>query len=146
MDAIKHLMKASKTGLFRYWVYRRMYTPYEEDRKFMDETPYEETTASFGKLLKCSKLGTDDLLLEFEEWLPGDYGGYEPSDYKQHRFFKLSELRLELVPYDGSNWDDEDSDDEFHEYSSFRPIDDNIDTDFEPAPCDEEFEPTDGDF
>ena len=37
-----------KDKIFTYWVYRQVYTPYEEKQCFSDESIYEDTCGSFG--------------------------------------------------------------------------------------------------
>jgi len=64
--------------VFRFWTYRKLYTPYELEQKFSDETVYEDDHASFGYLKEAIKLDNGDYLLGFEmQDIPG-YIEYRP--------------------------------------------------------------------
>lgn len=96
MKATKHLMQ-HKNDIFCYWTYRRMFTPYEEQNAFSDETQYESITGNLGKIVACSELSNGDILIEFEDYMQQDDGSYVPSEYGVHVFRRLSEIHLETV-------------------------------------------------
>lgn len=85
-------------NIYRMQVYKRMYTPYEMDKAFVDETQFED---DWMKVCICEvyELPDKDILL-------GVRRIYEPEDW--HRFedrwiieyFKLSEVRLSYYPDD----------------------------------------------
>ena len=51
--------------VFRYWTYRRMFTPYEQKNAFMDESWYESPTCSLGIIKECVVLPNNDILIGF---------------------------------------------------------------------------------
>jgi hypothetical protein len=53
--------------VFIYWVYRKMFTPYEQAQQFSDETPFEDTTGTSAFLESAIDLGNGDWLLGFRE-------------------------------------------------------------------------------
>lgn len=73
--------------VFRYWTYRRLFTPYEETEKFEDESYYEDPFASYGRIVECVELPDGDYLLGFQPVIDGETRNNV--DY-QH----LSEIRL----------------------------------------------------
>lgn len=93
--SIPDFFQAHKGDIFRFWVYRRVYTPYEQQQAFMDESVFEDTHAIHGIVVECAPLGASDFLLGFlvvpdpdEERLQ-EYRG--PIEY-----YKLSEIRINL--------------------------------------------------
>ena len=91
--------------IFRYWVYRRMFTPHEQDEKYIDETCYEDTLANLGVIRECVQLPDGDLLLGFQA--VSDTGA--PEDWPQYiAYYKRSEIRLEYWPSDQEGLSDAD--------------------------------------
>lgn len=88
-------LEVHQDDIFMFWVYRRIYTPYEQQKAFMDESVYEEIQAKFGFIAECVSLGGADFLLGFRTVADPDeidvqsYSG--PIEY-----YKLSEIRLRL--------------------------------------------------
>lgn len=79
---------------FRYLVYRRMFTPYEQNECFVDETVYEDTHFNVGVIVDCIVLGNGDFLLGFQsadDIDPNNMQLFDNVDY-----YKLSEIRLSL--------------------------------------------------
>ena len=71
--------------VFRLWQYKRMFTPYEQDNKFMDESQYVNTTADEVRILDVINLPDGDLLLATT---------YAYGDGKCINYYKLSEISL----------------------------------------------------
>lgn len=94
--------------LFRFLVYRRMFTPYEQDAAFIDETPYEETTYTFGRIEEAIDLGNGDWFLGIRELFPDE----EMNESDTVTYYCLSEIRLEFREKDASDVDDFDWEDE----------------------------------
>ena len=84
--------------IFRYWVYRRLYTPYEMEHKFSDESVFEETICTMAHIRECIALPNGDYLLGLEnaEFISDDDGQYL-------KYCKLSEIRLEYYECDANN-------------------------------------------
>lgn len=90
---IHAFLKAHEGEIFHYWVYRRVFTPYEQKECFTDESIFEDTHAGVGVIKECIPLGSGDFLLGFQ---PADdcdpYNITTPYDFVE--YYKLSEIRL----------------------------------------------------
>lgn len=71
--------------IFRLWQYKRMFTPYEQEEKFMDESQYVNDECDFVKILDTINLPDGDLLLATT---------YAYGDGKYISYYKLSEISL----------------------------------------------------
>ena len=87
--------------IYRFWVYRKMFTPYEQQNAFMDESEYEDIRASFGIIQEAIDLGNGDWLLGFAVIFDGELSG-------GISYYRLNEIRLEYWESDqGMLCDDE---------------------------------------
>ena len=81
--------------LFRYQVYKRIFTPYEVEKKYIDQGEFEDANYRFGFIKESIDLGNGDFLLGiqevFDEWPEGDV---------ILEYYRLSELRLGYYPND----------------------------------------------
>ena len=77
--------------LFGFNIYRKIYTPYEQAEKFVDESMFEDSYSSFGYIREVIPLGYDYLLGIEEVYEDNDY---EPSENPTITYYRLSELRL----------------------------------------------------
>lgn len=79
----------AQVGIVRIWVYKRMFTPYEQSEKFTDQSEYEDTYAQCGIIESVVNLGYD--------WLIGlrvcDDDGKE---YPMVEYYRLSEIRMDI--------------------------------------------------
>lgn len=91
--------------VFRYVQYRKIWTPYEMDEKFRDESE-TETHYSFARITDCFDLGSGDYLLELEE---GEVDTEYDDDDNEHPVFvpsnltkyrKLSDIQIDRFDYD----------------------------------------------
>lgn len=71
--------------IFRLWEYKRMFTPYEQQEKFLDESQYVNDECDFVKILDIINLPDGDLLLATT---------YAYGDGKYINYYKLSEISL----------------------------------------------------
>lgn len=46
--SFQNFMEKNRDRIFRFWVYRRMFTPLEIERKYMDQEVYEDTYCHTG--------------------------------------------------------------------------------------------------
>jgi len=76
--------------IFRYLVYRRMFTPYEQQRAFVDESQFESNHYTLAKIEEAIDLGNGDWLLGLRMIIDDE----ECSFINYHR---LSDIRLEFV-------------------------------------------------
>jgi len=81
--------------IFMFWVYRKVYTPYEQKRAFTDESVFEDTQAHFGFVIECISLGGGDFLLGFKTVADPD-----EEDVRSYNtpieYYRLSEIRIGL--------------------------------------------------
>lgn len=89
-ENFKEWYEANRDNVFRYVVFKKMFTPYEVQSAFMDESIYESDMYSFCKIEEVVDLKNG-------EWLLGLYSIEEDSfePYGEVKFYKLSEIRLE---------------------------------------------------
>lgn len=71
--------------IYRYWVYKRMYTPYEQAQQFTDESEFKDVECAYGVIKEAIELPDGDVLLGF-----GDPSG----TVEYIEYFKLSEIQL----------------------------------------------------
>ena len=71
--------------IFRLWKYKRMFTPYEQDEKFIDESQYVNDECDYIRILDVITLPDGDLLLATI---------YAYGDGKYISYYKLSEISL----------------------------------------------------
>lgn len=94
---MKEFFKAHDGHIFRYWIYKKMFTPYEQEEKFIDETIYENEQCSFGRIIEVSPLPDGDVLLAFQ--VDDNYeNGINDIDYVTYH--KLSEIQLDWCKQD----------------------------------------------
>lgn len=87
--------------VYRYWVYKRMFTPLEMDEKYVDETCYEDDECAFGMIYEAIELPDGDILIGFID--PDDEGTTVEGMIE---YYKLSELRFQCLPCDQLRRDD----------------------------------------
>ena len=85
-------IKAHEGEIFLYWIYRRVFTPYEQKECFMDESIFEDTHANVGIIKDCIPLGDGDFLLGFQP--VDDCDPYNITAFDFVEYYKLSEIRL----------------------------------------------------
>ncbi len=73
--------------VYRFLVYRRLFTPYEQQQAFCDESQFESDYYSFGIIEEAMDLSIGDWLLGIREIIDG-----ELSD--ELVYYRLSEIRL----------------------------------------------------
>ena len=79
--------------LYRYLVYKRMFTPYEQQNAFEDESEYEDTHYELCQIAEAIDLGGD--------WLLGLRTiGEDGKIYGMIHYYKLSEIRLAFFEND----------------------------------------------
>ena len=81
--SFEEFCEACDGRIFSYLIYRRVYTPYERERKFSDETYYEDDL-HHGVIVEVTHLPDGDYLIGFNRAEEGSLIEY----------VKLSEIRL----------------------------------------------------
>lgn len=81
----EYLKSLPPNTVFRLWQYKRMFTPYEQEEKFSDESQYVNDECDFVKILDTINLPDGDLLLATT---------YAYGDGNNISYYKLSEISL----------------------------------------------------
>lgn len=95
-ESMQHFFQNNPNRIYRFWVYKRLFTPYENERKFMDETAFESNTASNGIVRELIPLPDGDVLLGIAEII--DEADELLDKYRHLSYYKLSEIRLSYYP------------------------------------------------
>lgn len=85
-------IKAYEGEIFRYWIYRRVFTPYQQKECFIDESVFEDTHANVGIIRDYIPLSDGDFLLGFQP--VDDFDPYNITEFDFVEYYKLSEIRL----------------------------------------------------
>lgn len=97
--------------IYRYLVYKKLFTPYEEKHAFMDESVFEDTHYELCQIEEAIDLGNG-------EWMLGLRSiGEDGKIYGRVEYYKLSEIRLARFDNDKTlelyyDKEDEEEDDE----------------------------------
>ena len=86
---MKKFFKKHKNDVFRYWLRKRMWTPYEMELKDPDQTDYEMLECAYGYIVEVVNLGYD--------WL---IGISDSLDKNYISYYKLSDIELALSDND----------------------------------------------
>lgn len=102
-DDFKQFFMQNPNRIFRYWVYRRMFTPYEQKQAYMDESFFEQSHALFGIVREVVTLPDGDLLLGIAE-IAEDTSELS-AELRQIAYHRLSNLQLMYMPMDAQELD-----------------------------------------
>lgn len=94
-QSVFDFFRAHQNDIFRFWVYRKVYTPYERQKAFMDESMFEDTGANYGFIVECASMGNDDFLVGFRTVADPDEIGVQ-SYNGPIEYYRLSEIRMGL--------------------------------------------------
>ena len=72
---------------YQFLVYKKLFTPYELDKKFVDESQFEDTNYRFGFIEEAIELGNGEWLLGFREVIDDEVCNYIT-------YLNLSDIRL----------------------------------------------------
>ena len=92
------LSDVGEERVFRMWVFKKMFTPYEQDEKFLDESVYVDDTCKFVMIKELIELPDGDLLIGFQD---------TDNDNLYLEYYKLSEIRLDYCQSDKERLEDE---------------------------------------
>lgn len=79
--------------IYRFVVYKKLFTPYEQDKKFMDESQFEDTHFRFAFIEEAVELGHGEWLLGFREIIDGE-------TCNNIDYYKLSDIQLSYFEID----------------------------------------------
>lgn len=86
--------------IYRFQVYKKLFTPYEQSMKFMDETQFEDNQYRIGYIKEAIDLGNGKWILGFREIIDGDVCEYIS-------YFRFDDIQLSCFDSDQHMWDDE---------------------------------------
>ena len=95
------LSDVGEERVFRMWVFKKMFTPYEQDEKFSDESVYVDDICKYVMIKELIELPDGDLLIGFQD---------ADSNIEYLEYLKLSEIRLDYRPEDKERLEDEEYD------------------------------------
>lgn len=87
--------------IYRFVVYKKLFTPYEQDKKFSDESQFEDNHYRFGLIEEVIELGQGEWLLGFREVIDCEVCSCIS-------YFKLSDIQLSFFEQDQGMLSDED--------------------------------------
>ena len=76
MNNFESWIEDHKDNCFRYWVYKKMFTPYEVAQKFEDQCCTENDECSYGYIVDYTTLPDNDILIGFSEVKDSGYISY----------------------------------------------------------------------
>lgn len=95
---LQDFLNKYKDKPIRFWIYKRMFTPYEIDRKNEFECEFTDSVCISGYIRDCFVLPDNDVLLGLS--MDANNDGYV-------EYYKLSEIRLAHCSIDDDNDNDE---------------------------------------
>lgn len=95
--------EANKDTMFRFLVYRRMFTPEEQEKKFIDQSFFEDIYFAHGKIEEVLPLGNGDWLIGFRMWV-------DDEECHERSYFRLSEIRLSWYDCDQDGYEEKEDD------------------------------------
>ena len=124
-DFLTFMQDVGFERIFAFQVYRRMFTPKEQEDKYIDETEFTDTRFEYCKIREVIPVGGEnggtprDYLLGIQTIFPED--GLEAADDEDdedcfYTYYLLSEIRLYYSPKfkktfsDENEYDEEDAD------------------------------------
>lgn len=100
-------LEKNEDTVFSFWVYRRGYTPYEQDQKFMDESQFEDSTADTARITEIVRLGEDKYMVGLRIVYVEDG---EEEDFGMTEYYMLDEIRLAVFDNQQLREETDDSD------------------------------------
>ncbi len=79
--------------IYRFVVYKKLFTPYEQEHKFMDESQFEDDHYRFGLIEEVIELGHGEWLIGFREIIDDEVCEFVS-------YFKLSDIQLSYFEKD----------------------------------------------
>lgn len=95
---MSEFLESHKNEMFMFWVYKRMFTPYEQQQAFSDESVFEDSMAQIGFIKECVPMGNGDFLIGIQ-CVATDDTDYDENVKLSSRieYYRLSEIRLNLI-------------------------------------------------
>lgn len=109
MDLETFIHDIGTETIFRLYKYRKLFTPFEQDKKYTDETVFENGGyPEYVRIVNAIELPDGDVLLQLLEDIPiserdDDYGKQK----NVYLYEKLSDIKLEEWESDNIEYSDE---------------------------------------
>lgn len=103
---INEWLKDYEHKIFRMWKYKRMFTPYEIEQKFVDESVYESDVCEDIIITKIIPISNDDYLLGYilaDSYIYNEIVG-KPEKDRLEWYVKLSEISLAYSEKDNAEF------------------------------------------
>lgn len=104
-ENLADFIRENPNRIYRYWIYRHGYTPYEQKQCYSDESLFEETRARLGVLREVIPLSDGNALLGFAEFIEDT--SEITSEVRALTYYRLSEIRMTYMPIDADRFDPE---------------------------------------
>lgn len=92
------LSDVGEERVFRMWVFKKMFTPYEQDENVLDDSVYVDDTCKYVMIKELIELPDGDLLIGFQD---------TDNDNLYLEYYKLSEIRLDYCQSDKERLEDD---------------------------------------
>lgn len=109
-------IKENEGKIFRFLIYKKMFTPYEQQEAFSDESQFEENYYNIALLKEAVDLGCGNWLIGFEMISDHKLSGIT-------QYHRLQDIRLEYFDCDQDILTRGDDDDEEGEYFDLNALD-----------------------
>lgn len=101
MIDFNEFLKNNDNTIFRMYKYKKLYTPYEQDKKYSDETIYENGNyPTYVYIREAIQLPDNDILLKLEETAPLCEQNSLDNENKFYIYEKLSDICIKESEYD----------------------------------------------
>lgn len=87
-------LETHSDDLFCFWVYRRGYTPYEQEKAFMDESQFEDTHGTVCRVVECIAVSNGNYMIGVQVCIDEDADDLVFDNNIE--YYSLSEIRLKL--------------------------------------------------
>ena len=92
------LSDVGEERVFRMWIFKKMFTPYEQDENVLDDSVYVDDTCKYVMIKELIELPDGDLLIGFQDI---------DNDNLYLEYYKLSEIRLDYCQSDKERLEDD---------------------------------------
>lgn len=88
-------LETHSDDLFCFWVYRKSYTPYEQERAFIDESQFEDIHGTMCRVVECIAVSNGNYMIGVQVCIGEDIE--DPIFDDNIEYYSLNEIRLKLL-------------------------------------------------
>lgn len=99
-------VEAHCNDIFRMWEYKKMFTPYEQEQKFIDESIYVDSHCSFIIIKEVIHISSNKIMIGVRHIYDFTKSEIEESN-PQLSYYMLDEIKLDLYPEDSIEIDND---------------------------------------